>query len=186
MCLPAIGAAIGAAFGGGAAATAAGATAAAATTASAGWSLGSVLQIAGLATSVVGSVQQASAARETAKANAAYIDQQRRDQAQIAGVEDMRTRQQFRRAMGQQTAELAKRGIQLDSPTALLLGQTAAREMAFASESVRSGAQARDQELSVERQNLLARGQSDWLRGTLSGVGRLLTGAPDIWPELAG
>jgi hypothetical protein len=146
--------------------------------------LGGALQVAGLVATVGGSLAQANAAKSTAEANAKFIDQQRKTQAQIAGVEDMRTRQQFRRAMSQQSAELARRGVQLDSPTAMLLGQTAAREMSYASQSVRSGAQARDQELSMERRNVLARGQSDWLRGTLSGAGRLLTSAPDIWPEL--
>lgn len=165
MCFPAVAAAIGSA------------------TAAIG-GIGGALQLAGLAVTVGGSFAQASAARSTAQANARFIDQQRKTQAQVAGVEDMRTRQQFRRAMSQQSAELARRGVQLDSPTALLLGQTAAREMSFASQSVRAGAQTRDQELSMERRNVLARGQSDWLRGTLSGAGRLLTSAPDIWPEL--
>lgn len=167
MCIPAIGAMIGSA------ASAVG-----------GLGLGGVLQLAGLAATVGGSFAQANAARSTARTNAQFIDQQNKTQAQIASVEDQRTRQQFRRAIGQQTAELARRGVQLDSPTALLLGQTAAREMSFASQSVRAGAQARSQELSMERRNVLARGQSEFMRGTLSGAGRLLTSAPDIWPEL--
>ena len=63
------------------------------------------------------------------------------------------------------------------------MGQTAAQEMSFAAQSVRSEGQARQIELSNEARLARARGQQGLLTGAFSAAGSLLSGAPKIWPE---
>lgn len=155
------------------AATAAGATAGAATLAK----LGTFVSMGGTA---LQAVSQFSAARATRK----QIGEQRRQEAAIAAVEDQRGRRRFLSAIRQQSAELMKRGISLDSPTAIALGQLAGQEMSYDSQAVRAGAEARDQELSGQQRLLRARGTNAILKGGFSAAGTLLEDAPDIWPEL--
>jgi hypothetical protein len=104
--------------------------------------------------------------------------------AEDAADSATRTRAQFRTQIGRQTAELASRGVSLDSPTALLLGQAAGREMSFADQAIRAGAQARDIELSAAQATARARRTSSLLTGAADAAGAFLTRAPDIWPEL--
>jgi hypothetical protein len=66
----------------------------------------------------------------------------------------------------------------------VLLGQTAAQELSFASQSVRSGGQATQIELSNQAQLARARGTQGLINGSVAAAGALLTGAPKIWPEL--
>ena len=165
-----------AAIGLGGGATAAGATAAATTA--------GTLQTIGAMTAIAGSRYCGVSAYRTGRANAVLIDRQRRTEAQMNAIEDQRQRARFASAMRQQTAELAGRGISLDSPTAVTLGQYAGQEMAFNSQAVRSGGQARDAELSLSARNSRAQATLGLLRGGVSAAGTLLTAAPDVWPEL--
>lgn len=161
--------------GAGVASTAGGATAAAG---------GGLLQGLGLALSVGGSLMQGIQASRTYKVQAAAIAEQKKTEAQLTAVEDQRTRLKFRSAMRQQSAELVARGIDLSSPTAVLLGQTAAQEMSFASQEVRSRGGARQQELSSTETIARSRATSSLLEGFTTAAGKYLTGAPDVWPEL--
>lgn len=178
MCLPAIFPALAGVAGG---ATAAGATAGAAT---AGSALGSVLSIAGTAMSVIGTVAQAQNAKAAAEAQADAIETQKRQTAQLNSVKEQRSRQQFRQLMSQQRAELAARGVSLDSPTAVFLGQTAAREMTFEAQSIRQTGFAQQAELSNSQNQLRAQGRNALLKGGFSAAGGLLSSAPDLWPDL--
>jgi hypothetical protein len=173
MCVLALGTALGGIFGAGGA-TAAGATAGAA----------SGLSTLGTGLAVAGSLYSAYSNYQGGKAQARAIEQQQRTEAQLNAVEDQRTRREYMSQMRQQTAELAARGISLDSPTAVLLGQTAAQELSFASQSVRSGGQATQIELSNQAQLARARGTQGLINGSVAAAGALLTGAPKIWPEL--
>ena len=179
MCIPAL-AAIGATISQGAAA-AAGAVGSAV----GGATIGQVLSIAGTAASIGGTLyagqQQAAAARTQAE----YLKQQSQTERALSVVEDERTRARMRAAIAQQRSELAGRGVSLDSPTAVLLGRTAARELSFASQSVRSGGQARQIELSSMRRGFLARAGAAALDGRLSAAGLALEQAPKLWPGLA-
>ena len=179
MCIPTMLAGLG--MGAGGAATVAGATAGAATIAAPAVSglttLGTVL-------SVGGSLFQGIQASQAASAQAAHIENQRRNEAVLNAIQDSRERAQFRSQIARQRAELAGRGVALDSPTAVYLGQTAAREMSFQSQATRSSGQARGQELSANARMARARGAQGLLRGGLSAAQTLLTAAPDIWPEL--
>lgn len=175
MCIPALLAALAPAAGG---ATAAGAAAGAAT------GLAKALQVGGTLLSVGGSLYQGMAANSAAKAQAAHLDVQATNERTLTAIEDHRTRGQFRSQIRQQAAELAARGINLGSPTAVLLGQTAAREMSFASQSVRARGQARQQEITSQRRAVLAQGRMSLLRGGASAAATALTAAPEIWPGL--
>lgn len=177
MCVPGLIAGLTGAGAGAAAAT--GATAAAATA-------GSLLQTVGTVLSIGGAIAQGVQARNAYEDQAKAIEVQRQEEQQIALVEDLRTRRAMRQQIAQQRAELGARGVSLDSPTAVLLGETAARELSFASQSVRSGASARSRELSSSARLARSRGASAMMTGTISGASRLLTAAPTLWPGLSG
>ncbi|MGR3456082.1 hypothetical protein [Pseudooceanicola sp.] len=178
MCLPAFGAAL-AGLGAGGAATAAGATAGAAT-----GSLASGLATIGSALSIVGPLVQGIQANRAARENVRLINEQREQEASLNATRANRELQQWRRAMSQQRVDLAERGIALDSPTAVFLGQTAAREMSFNDQAIRSGGQARDAELSAEARIWRSRGTQALFRGGLSAAGAFLNRPTDEWAEL--
>lgn len=165
MCFPAMFAALG--VGGGAAATAAGATSLAST-------IGTVLSIGG---SVIGGIQ----GKQAADAQAAAIGQQRETEAKLTAVQDQRTRAAMMTQIAQQRAELAARGVTLDSPTAMALGQSAAQELSFESQSIRSGGVARDQELSASQRYARAKGSEAMLKGVFSAAKGILDAPPDTW-----
>ena len=162
---------------GGGAATAAGATAAAATAGAASGlaSLGSILGIAGTLYSGISGMQ-------AANANVAAMEDQKRTEAQLTATQDQRTRQKMASAIRQQNAELAGRGVELDSVTAMMLGQTAAQELSFESQSIRTTGAARQRELTANQREARARGASGLLKGIFSAAGDLVTAAPDLWP----
>lgn len=174
MCIPVIGAALG--IGGGAAA-ATGATAAAAT-------IGSTLQTLGTVVGLVGTVAQGVSAYNESKAYAAEIDQQKRVEAQLNATEEQRARARFMSSIAGQRADYVARGVSLDSPTAVFLGQNAAREMTFEAQSIRQGGFAQQAELSAEQRAVRARGRQSLFRGGFSAAGGLLRKGPDLWPEL--
>lgn len=158
-------------------------TAAAATGAAAGGF--SALQTVGTALSIGGSLYSGIAGAQAAQAQADAIGQQMDTEKQLNAIEDNRRRREMRSAIAQQRAELAARGVQLDSPTAVALGQAAGRELSFESQAVRSGGQARQIELSSARRAALADKTTAWLRGTTSAAGKFLTAAPELWPGFA-
>lgn len=171
MCLPFV-APLMSALGVGGAAAATGATAAAGLA-----SFGTIL-------SAVGTVAAGVSAARSARANANQIEQQRKTEMSLASVKDQRERVQFMSKIREQAAQLAGHGVSLNSPTAVLLGDYAAREMSFNSQATRSGAMARDTELSASAQSMRAQGRMALLKGGLGAASNLLTAAPDVWPEL--
>ncbi|MEX0306026.1 MAG: hypothetical protein AB3N12_01455 [Ruegeria sp.] len=177
MCIPIAG--LGLAAGAGATA-ATGATAAATT----GLSFGTILQTVGAVVGVVGALNQGTAEYEAATTQVADIDRQKTLEAQLNATEEQRTVQQFQSQIAQQRADLVARGVSLDSPTAVYLGQTAAREMVFEAQSIRQGGFATQEELTSQQRALRAHGQNALIRGRTSAAGTLLTAAPKIWPEL--
>ena len=174
MCIPAVLTAIGTAVG---STTAAGAAAGAATA-------GSGLASIGTALAIGGSLFQGIQTYQSSKAQAAALEQQAVNERNLAAVKEQRGRAQFRSAMRKQMAELAARGIAMDSPTAVLLGQTAAQEMAFEGQAIRSEGAARGIELGADARIARGRATSGLLRGTFGAADAFLTGAPKIWPEL--
>ena len=182
MCVIAALTAIGSAIGG---TTAAGATAAATTAASAS-AAATGLWAVGTALGVAGSLYGAYSSYQTGKAQAAALGEQAKTERQLNAVQDQRTRREYAAQMRQQAAELAARGVSLDCPTAVLLGQTAAQEMSFASQAVRSDGYATQAELSNGQRLARARGTQGLISGMSSAAGSLVTAAPKLWPELLG
>lgn len=176
MCIPQL-APLFTAGAGGAAAAGAGAAATGAATG---------LQQLALAASVGGSLLSGVQANRAAKANAAALDAQADTERQLAAIEDERTRMEMRRQLRQQSADLVGAGVSLDSPTAVLLGDEAATELAFASQSARSTGQARTRTLSNQASSQRQRGRASLLSGTFSAAGDFFEQAPAIWPGLRG
>lgn len=164
-------------------ATAAGATAAAGTAGAASAAAG--LAKIGTILSVGGSLYSAYQGAKVARDNAARIEEQKKLESQLTAQKENRERFRFRSLMAKQRAELAGRGVQLDSATAVVLGRTAAQEMAFSGQSIRSDGLARQAELSSEQRAWRSRATSSVLRGTLSAAGTVLNSERDRWLELA-
>lgn len=175
MCVFGLGAALTGLVGAGGAAAAGGATAAASTLTT----LGTIVSVGG---SLLSGIQRAQAA----KAEGQAIAQQAETEARISATQDQRERQQFMAAIAKQRAELAARGVSLDSVTAIALGQTAAQEMAFQSQATRQGGAARTAELSSAARAKRYERTGSVLRGVFSAADGLLTAAPDLWPSLKG
>lgn len=162
-----------------------GGTAAAGTTA-AGATAASTLSAIGTGLSVAGSIYSGISAHRTGKAQAAALAEQQRVEREMSAVQDQRTRREYMSQIRQQAAELAARGVGLDSPTAVLLGQSAAQELSFASQGVRSEGAARHAELSQSIRLARAQGAQGLLNGFTGAGSALISGAPRIWPELRG
>lgn len=166
MCVPALAAVIPALGGAGAA------------------SIGATAAAVGTIASIGGQLQQGIAGARAARQQADFLEQQRQDELRLAAIEDDRIREKFRSELGRQRAELVARGISLDSPTAVLLGETAAREASFESQSRRSTGAARATELSATERQVRARGRLSLMQGGLSALGTFLERAPETWPGL--
>lgn len=162
-------------------ATAGGATGAAA---AGGATLAGTLQTIGAITAIGGSLYSGYAGKQQAKANIAAVENQKIAEKELNAVEAQRTRREYASRIRTQAAELAARGIALDSPTALLLGQTAAQEASYAVQGVRQSGDAKQQELTATQKSLRAQGSMDMLRGVTGAAGSLLNAAPQLWPEL--
>jgi hypothetical protein len=181
MCFPALLAPL-AGIGG---ATAAGATAAAATGAAAGGlTFGGLLQVVGTVASIAGSLSQGNMAVDAGNEQIAELQAKAQTEAELTATADMRKRQEWRAATAQQRAELAKRGISLDSPTAMLLGRTAAQEMSFESQAIRSDGEAKRRELTGAQRVVKAQAEDAFIKSRFSAAGSLLTAAPELWPGI--
>ncbi|WP_284262466.1 hypothetical protein [Roseicyclus amphidinii] len=145
-----------------------------------------ILQTIGLVTSLAGSIGQMQAQTAAIDAQSAAIEQQKATEATLNAIEDQRTRALMEGQLAEQSAELIARGVDLSSPTAVRLGISAAREMAFASQRVRSEGSARRIELTSQQQILAARRRTARIQGITTVADTVLTAAPQIWPELLG
>lgn len=176
MCIPAALTALG--VGGGAAAagaTAAGATAAAGTFAT-------TLQTIGALVGIGGSLVAGAQGRQAAREQVAALEVQKAEERALTATRDNRESAKFLSAIRQQRAELAARGVSLDSVTAVALGQTAAQEMSFQSQAIRSEGRATQRELTAAQRNARLTGASAMLRGVVGAADSFLSAAPDLWP----
>lgn len=139
---------------------------------------------AGAALTIGGSLLQGYQAYQTGKQQERALKVQAENTRALNAVQEQRTRAQFRTAMSKQMAELVGRGVSLSSPTAVLLGQTAAQEMAFESQAIRSEGAARATELSSAATIARNRAVSGLLQGTFNAAGPILSAQPELWPEL--
>lgn len=167
MCLPGLGALAG--LGG----------AGMATTATALQTLATIATIGGTLYSGV-------TAYRTGKEQAAAYEAQAKTEAQLTATTDQRERAKMAGAIAQQRSEILGRGMDLSSPTAIYLGQTAAQEMSFDSQAIRSGGAARQQELSANKRIALSNASAGLWKGAIGAAGDFLTMGPDTWPGLFG
>ncbi len=142
------------------------------------------IELIGLGLSVGGKISQGVAANKAGRQNAALIAEQAATEAQLSAIKDERLRKQMAGQIAKQRLQISGRGVSLDSPQAVYMGQQAAEELSFASQSVRSEGAARQTELSAARRAALARGRLGLLTGTLGAASSALTGALEIWPNL--
>lgn len=157
--------------------TAGGATAAGATAGAGLQALGTAVTIGGTAISAINTAR-------AYRASSAEVERQAEQTRQLTAVEDRRARRDFLSAIRRQSAELLARGIAPDSPTAIALGETAAREMSFDSQTVRQGGRSRVVELSSQSRALRSRATQSIFRGGASAAATVLNRAPDLWPGL--
>lgn len=174
MCVLGLGALVG--LGGtGAAATTAATTAAA--------TAGTLQTLATIAT-IGGTLVSGITAYNTGKEQAAAYEAQAKTEAQLTATQDQRERVKMAGVIAQQRAEVLGRGMDLSSPTAIYLGQTAAQEMSFDSQAIRSGGAARRQELSSQAKIARASASAGLMKGVIGAAGDFLTMGPDVWPGL--
>lgn len=174
MCILGLGALIG--LGGAGAATAAGATAAAT-------GVGALQTLATIAT-IGGTLYSGISAYQAGKAQAVALENQAKTEAQLTAVQDQRERKKMSGLIGKQRAEIAGRGIDMSSPTAVYLGQTAAQEMSFNSQAIRSGGMARQVELSTQAKLARSNASAGLVKGVIGAAGDFLTMGPETWPGL--
>ena len=146
----------------------------------------SALTNIGTAVAIGGNLVAGIQGMRAGKAQAAALTEQAAAERRNGAVQAERERRQFMSQIADQRAQLAARGVQLDSVTAIALGQSAASEMSFQTQATRSAADARATELSAAARAARAGGQSAMLRGTFGAASSFLTAAPEIWPSLKG
>lgn len=156
-----------------------GATAGAAS-AGIGATLANIGTLAAAGGSLLSGFQQASAAEAQARA----LEVQKREERSLTAIRNQRARDQFQGEIRTQAAQIGARGFSLDSPTAVFLGQTAAQELAFQSQSIRQDGRAVQRELSDSQRALRARARNSRTGGFFSAAGTVLRAGPDLFPEL--
>lgn len=144
------------------------------------------MMMIGSAVSIGGSIYQGIAGYQQGQAQARMLNEQAATEAQLTGVEDARLRDEMRGQIAKQRLQIVGRGVSLDSPSAVLLGQQAAEELSYASQSVRSQGEARQQELKAGATSARASGTLALLKGGFSAAGTFLNDQPTVWPGLFG
>jgi len=142
------------------------------------------LQTIGTYLAIGGAVYQGVAGYQAGKAQASAIEDQKKTEAELTAVKEHRTRQKFNSEIRRQFAEIAGRGVSLDSPTAVLLGQEAAKELSFEAQSVRAGGQATQVELSSQQRIARSDATMSLISGGFSAAGALVKHGDDTWPGL--
>ena len=170
MCVFGLGALAGLAGGGAAAGAATGAIGA--------------LQTLATVASIGGTLYSGISAYQTGKAQEAALTQQAETEARLTATQDQRVRAKMESAIRQQGAEIMARGIDLGSPTAVYLGQTAAQELSFESQAIRSGGMARNAELTTQAQIARSSATAGLIKGTVGAASDFLTMGPEVWPGL--
>jgi hypothetical protein len=139
-----------------------------------------------LATSVAAGGVGAYGAYQTSKQNAAFARYEAAQMKEIGKANEAKARDRMSRLIAQQRAQIMTRGVRLDSPSALDLGQEAGQEAYTEAQAQRLNAQSRVAAKSNEaiiHDNTATTGLMNGIFGTAA---RGLTRALDLWPELQG
>ncbi|MDR6266538.1 hypothetical protein [Roseobacter sp. N2S] len=178
MCEP-VTAALSTLFAGGA-----GATAAAGATGLAG--LGSTISTIGTIASVGGALYQGISSYKAGKAQSEAYAQQAATEQAIKADESEQFRRRMKAEIAKQRLEFGARGIGLASPTAIALGEDAARELSFGTQSIVEQGTVRAAELSAAGKASRARGRTALLGGGFSAASSVLSASADRWQNLYG
>lgn len=142
------------------------------------------IAVIGLGMNAGGKLAQGIAGKKAGEENARLTHEQMATEAQLTAIQDTRLREKMRGQIEKQRLQLAGRGVNLSSPSSVFLGQKAAEELSYASQSLRSRGAARQAELAASARAARAKGNLALLTGTLGAAGAVVTAAPDIWPGL--
>lgn len=134
----------------------------------------------GLAISAVGQVAQGMMAARAANEQAAAVREQKEHEKALYATREVRARKEFRAATARQTAEIANAGVQLDSPSALVLARDAAAEQSFEAQSIRSFGVAKDAELTATERSYRAQASQAMLGGVFGALGTVFKGVPSL------
>lgn len=146
--------------------------------------LGTALSVASTVVGIMGTMQQAKLAAAANAQQRAHLEAQKQEQQQLAAVEEWRMRQQRRAEMRQQQARIGAAGLDLGSPTALFLGQQAAKDVAFEGAAIRQRAGSQARQLTADQEALSYRTAQAVTRARYNVADTLLTAPRRIWPEL--
>jgi len=141
---------------------------------------------AGLVLSGGSWLAQAQQQRSIGQYDAAVARNQAITQQEIGNVEEQRARSRMDRLISQQRGQLAARGVRLDSASALRLGQQSAEEASVEAAAQRFNTDQQVTALNSEAQLAEARGSVGFVSGLTRTAARSITGALQLWPELAG
>ncbi len=145
---------------------------------------GGALQTLATVASIAGTLYSGVSAYQSGKAQAKAYENQAKTEAQLTATQDQRQRAKMSAQIATQRAEIMGRGIDLSSPTAVYLGQTAAQEMSFDSQAIRSAGAARQAELSTQAKLARANASAGLIKGVVGAAGTFLTDGPELWPNL--
>ncbi len=143
-----------------------------------------VIQAIGMAASIGGTIYAGIAQQQQMQAQVQALEQQKEHARAIAAAEEQDALDGFGREIARQRGGIIAAGLTLDSPTAVYLGEQAAREMSYEAQSIRAKGQAQVGGISAEQSILKARGDQAVMGGLFGAAGKALTAAPDLWPEL--
>lgn len=127
--------------------------------------------VIGAAASIYGGVQQ----NKAGQAQARIARQEAQQREALGAIEATRVRERMRQQIGLQTAQLAARGLQLDSPTALGLAGAAGEEAFLEEQASRVGTQSAANRLRQEADLSEARGRLALVGGVATGASQLLS-----------
>ena len=141
---------------------------------------------AALAASVIGGGVSAYQQQQVGQANAALARTEAAQTREIGRFNESRARDRMSKLIAQQRGQLVANGVQLDSTSAIDLGDQAAREMALEGQAQRFNTDSRATALTNEAKLQRYRGQMGFLTGAAQVGAQALSGSLKLWPDLAG
>lgn len=129
---------------------------------------------------VVGGIQQAQVHKANARMAQIEADQQR----DIGRIEEMNARTRMDALISRQAGQLAARGIQLDSASALDLAEAAGREKFMEAQAARFNRESRATSLENESSLSSSYAGGAILGGASRAGATFMNAAPTIWPGL--
>lgn len=139
-----------------------------------------------IATSIAGGVQGAVAQQAVGRQNAAMARYEAEQTREIGAYNEMRGRDRMSRLIARQRGQLAERGIQGGTGSALDLGEEAAYERFTEAQASRFNTNARVTAKMNEAAISDYQATTGFWNGMFGTGARAMGQALDLWPELAG